>query len=120
MKARLHNNGMEVRVDLGNTGNNWPNCGEQHQPGFPWLTFGRAAWAAAEAWAKEHGATEIIYTGDGTLAAIRARVRRNQLNGRDPYHGLSSADIGRYNRALMFGDQDEAFPDRAEWARIVD
>ena len=64
MIARLHNNGCEVRVDLGNTGANWPNCGDQHQPGFPWLTFGKPAWAVAEKWAREHGATEIIRTGD--------------------------------------------------------
>jgi hypothetical protein len=62
MIARLHNNGCEVRVDIGNTGQNWPNCtGEQ--PGFPWLSF-RDAWAAAEKWAREHGATEIIKTGE--------------------------------------------------------
>jgi hypothetical protein len=51
MIARLHDNGVEVRVDLGNTGENWPNC-QQSQKGFPWLNF-----------ARENGATEIIKTG---------------------------------------------------------
>ena len=32
----------------------------------------------------------------------------------------SSADIGRHNRALMFGENDEAFPDADTWSRIVD
>lgn len=63
MIARLHNNGVDVRVDIGNTGQNWPNC-DGTQPGFPWLSFGRDAWNAAERWAREHGATEIIRTGD--------------------------------------------------------
>jgi hypothetical protein len=62
MKARLHNNGTEVRVDMENTGENWPNCSTT-QPGFPWLSFGRSTWAAAENWARNHGATEFIRTG---------------------------------------------------------
>jgi hypothetical protein len=33
---------------------------------------------------------------------------------------LSSAEIGRRNRALMFGENDEAFPSQEEWSRIVD
>jgi hypothetical protein len=61
MIARLHNNGVEVRVDLGNHGDNWPNC-KEYQPGFPWLSFAKRTWEAAEQWAREHGATEIIKT----------------------------------------------------------
>jgi hypothetical protein len=69
MKARLHNNGVEVRVDLGNTGENWPNC-QQLQKGFPWLNFGVAAWQHAEDFARKNGATEeIIKTGLRTDAA---------------------------------------------------
>jgi hypothetical protein len=67
MIARLHNNGVEVRVDLGNTGENWPNC-QQSQKGFPWLNFGVAAWQHAEDFARENGATEIIKTGLRTEA----------------------------------------------------
>lgn len=62
MQARLHNNGVEIRVDLGNTGENWPNC-SQPQRGFPWLSFGPAAWKAAEEYARVMGATEIIRSG---------------------------------------------------------
>ena len=60
MIARLHNNGCEVRVDMGNTGKNWP---EVSQMGFPWLSFGRGTWQAAEDYARSQGATEIIRTG---------------------------------------------------------
>ena len=60
--ARLHNNGCDVRVDLGNTGKNWPNC-DNPQRGFPWLSFGMATWQAAEDYARQNGATEIIRTG---------------------------------------------------------
>ena len=63
MVARLHNNGLEVRVDMGNTGRTWPDCQGQYQPGFPWLCFG-SAWDAAEQWAREHGATEVIRSGE--------------------------------------------------------
>jgi hypothetical protein len=115
----LHNNGLEVRVDLGNTGNDWPNCGDQHQPGFPWITF-RYAWDAAEEWAIAHGATEIIKTGEGSLEWIKAKVKANYANGREPYYGLKSEEIARYSRALMFGDHDEAMPGQAAWSRIVD
>lgn len=62
--ARLHNNGCEVRVDMGNTGQNWPDCDGQ-QLGFPWLSFGKDTWAAAENYARQQGATTIIRTGEG-------------------------------------------------------
>lgn len=64
MIARLHNNGTEVRVDLGNTGKNWPNC-ENTQMGFPWLSFANRTWQAAEEYARAHGATEIVRSGRG-------------------------------------------------------
>lgn len=63
MIARLHNNGCDVRVDIGNTGRNWPDCDDQYQPGFPWLSYGDRTWKAAEEWARANGATEIIRTG---------------------------------------------------------
>lgn len=66
MIARLHNNSLEVRVDLGNTGNNWPNCPGQTQPGFPWLSFGRSTWQAAADWAFSNGATSLIFSGPKT------------------------------------------------------
>lgn len=57
---------------------------------------------------------------DRDLARIRAVVKANRNAGREPFHGLSSAEIGRYNRAVMFGDDDEAFPEPEEWSAWVD
>ena len=55
------------------------------------------------------------------LARIRAVIAENRAAGRDnEYHGLQSWEIGKVNGALMHGDDDEAFPDQAEWSRIVD
>lgn len=54
------------------------------------------------------------------LEMIRETVRQNVLSGRDTYAGLDSSEIGEYNRALMFGDDNEAFPDKAAWSRCVD
>jgi len=64
MIARLHNNGCEVRVDMGNTGKDWPAC-DNEQPGFPWLCKWPegSALEAARTWARHHGATEIILSG---------------------------------------------------------
>lgn len=54
------------------------------------------------------------------LAEIRAIIAANRAAGRDTYAGLDSSEVGAFNRALMFGDNDEAFPGDAEWSRIVD
>ncbi len=51
---------------------------------------------------------------------LKAIVRDNQLAGRNSYQGLTSSEIGEYNRSLMFGDNDEAFPGQEEWSSIVD
>jgi len=40
--------------------------------------------------------------------------------GREEWHGLTSAEIGQFNRYIMFGENDEAFPGADEWARICD
>lgn len=63
--ARLYANGYEVRVDLGNTGHNWPDC-PNPQPGFPFLSFGKNTWEAAEKWARDNGATNIIRVPNNT------------------------------------------------------
>lgn len=55
-----------------------------------------------------------------TTQEVIDHVRANQLAGRDMYDGLDSSDIGEYNRYLMFGLDDEAFPDADEWSSIVD
>jgi hypothetical protein len=36
------------------------------------------------------------------------------------YDGFTTEEIAAYNRRLMFGENDEAFPDAAEWSRCVD
>lgn len=54
------------------------------------------------------------------LEVIKATILANQRDGREPFEGLDSADIGKWNRALMFGENDEAWPGEAAWSRIVD
>lgn len=55
-----------------------------------------------------------------SLEEIRAIVDANRAAGRECFDGLDSSQIGQYHRALMFGDNDEAFPDAKEWSSIVD
>jgi len=55
-----------------------------------------------------------------TLEHIKAVIAENRKSGRSTYQGLDSSEIGEYNRALMFGDNDEAFPSQEEWSNIVD
>jgi hypothetical protein len=54
------------------------------------------------------------------LRMIEDAMRENSLAGRYIYEGLSSSDIGAINRACMFGENDEAFPDDETWSMIVD
>jgi hypothetical protein len=54
------------------------------------------------------------------LSEINDILNANLANGLQTYAGLTSAEIGRYNRAQMFGEDDGAFPTDAEWATIVD
>lgn len=54
------------------------------------------------------------------LQGLKDRIRANTLAGRDTYEGLTSAEIGEHSRAIMFGDNDEAFPSQEEWSRVVD
>ena len=56
-----------------------------------------------------------------SLAEIELQIAMNRwLQLDNQYDGLTSAEIGRYNRAAMFGENDEAFPDQAEWSSWVD
>jgi hypothetical protein len=54
------------------------------------------------------------------LERVREKVDYNIRNGLPRYEGLLSHEIGTLNRAEMFGDDDEAFPDEWEWSLIVD
>jgi hypothetical protein len=53
------------------------------------------------------------------LAEIKAIVRDNVLNGREKFAGLKSAEIGKFNRWVMWGEDDAAFPGEQEWSRVV-
>jgi hypothetical protein len=54
-----------------------------------------------------------------SLQAIKQAIAENHKNGNPTYFGLESSDIADYNRFLMFGENDEAFPDQSEWDAIV-
>lgn len=58
--ARLYSNGSEIRVDLENTKERWPNCRNEHK-GFTFLTFGFNAIIKATEYALNNGATKVIY-----------------------------------------------------------
>lgn len=58
--ARLYSNGLEIRVDMENTNERWPNCRNEHK-GFPFLTFGFEALTKATEYALNNGATKVLY-----------------------------------------------------------
>ena len=57
---------------------------------------------------------------EGGEMSAKAKVAQNRANGLDKFAGMTDAEIGEYNRALMFGDDGEAFPGSDEWASITD
>jgi len=57
---------------------------------------------------------------DRSLAEIKAIMAENRKAGRREEDGLTSSEIGRQSRAIMFGENDEAFPDADTWSSIVD
>lgn len=70
-------------------------------------------------------ACKKLYSGEPakerSLEEIEAIIRENsRLNTPSTYEGLTTAEIAKRNRHLMFGALDEAFPSEAEWSRIVD
>ena len=54
------------------------------------------------------------------LQNILGVINANRAAGRFIYDGLDSSEIGTYNGYLMFGENDEAFPDPQTWSSIVD
>lgn len=54
------------------------------------------------------------------LNEIKEKIKVNHKKGLPTYNGLSTSEISEYNRVLMFGENDEAFPSEMEWSRIVD
>lgn len=61
-----------------------------------------------------------IYQGTATVKDPGAVILENQRAGRNAYEGLTTEEIAAYNRRLMFGENDEAFPGREEWALVTD
>ena len=55
-----------------------------------------------------------------TLVEIKAIILENRVTQAGLYVGLTSSEIGEYNRSLMFGDDKEGFPSEEEWSTIVD
>jgi hypothetical protein len=56
-----------------------------------------------------------------TIEQITAIVKSNIEQGKDNrYDGLTSSEIGDYNRKQMFGDCTAEDWDTDEWSRIVD
>jgi hypothetical protein len=55
-----------------------------------------------------------------TIDQIKSIILSNRNSQLATYSGLTSSEIGEYNRSLMFGDLDEAFPDQNSWMEITD
>jgi hypothetical protein len=55
-----------------------------------------------------------------SLEEIREVMSENRKNGQRETFGLLSAEIGLESRAVMFGDNDEAWPGDEEWSAWVD
>lgn len=51
---------------------------------------------------------------------LRALYLANAKARRGTFDGFTTSEIAAYNRRLMFGANDEAFPGAAEWSRTVD
>ena len=57
-------------------------------------------------------------TMNSALEQARQQVKSNNTNGRYSFEGMTSVAIAKYNRALMFGDNDEAF-NEAEFQAVT-
>ena len=55
-----------------------------------------------------------------THEELRALYIANAQARRPTFDGFTTEEIAAYNRRLMFGANDEAFPDAEEWAHVVD
>ena len=60
-------------------------------------------------------------TPDRPIAEIKAVIAANAADPtKGSFDGLRSSEIAEYNRVLMFGENDEAFPSQEDWSHIVD
>jgi hypothetical protein len=57
---------------------------------------------------------------DRSHEELSALYLANAKAGRPTFEGFTSSEIGAYNRRIMFGANDAAFPSAREWSRIVD
>ncbi len=58
---------------------------------------------------------------------MRTHIELTKLylaNAQDPakgtFDGFTTEEIAAWSRRLMFGENDEAFPDHEQWSRVVD
>lgn len=64
--------------------------------------------------------TTTLSRPDRSLDEIRAIIAKNSNDPtRSTFEGLTTSEIASYNRRMMFGANDEAFPTQEEWSRIV-
>lgn len=54
------------------------------------------------------------------MKLARSMYLANVQAGKSAYDGWPQDLISEYNRALMFGMDDEAFPSQEEWSRVTD
>lgn len=67
------------------------------------------------------GGTPTVELKERSLDEIEAIIRENgRSQTAGTFDGLTSAEIAKRNRRVMFGANDEAFPSEEEWSRIVD
>jgi hypothetical protein len=59
-------------------------------------------------------------TADRSHEVVSNIIDANNAARRGSYDGLKTSEIAEYNRRLMFGENNEAFPSQEEWSRIVD
>jgi hypothetical protein len=71
-------------------------------------------------WAADESQSWFVEIEPNRPDRIAQQIADNGAAGRHTYEGLTSAEIGDHNRRLMFGQDDEAFPDPWTWSQIVD
>ena len=59
-------------------------------------------------------------TTERELAIIELIIKRNHDVGHPTFHGLTTSEISKRNRVMMFGVDEEAFPTQEEWRSWVD
>jgi hypothetical protein len=63
--------------------------------------------------------TKLIQATMKTIIQIKEVIAANREAGNYIYENLESSEIGQYSGWLMFGDDEQAFPDQAEWDLVT-